>query len=270
MSGDAGKTWRIVPVPEKYEFNFENISVVDMKNWWIGAAAQDGTHRIVWTTDGAETEDHWNTYKPEGAVWALQALKDKKNVWAGGFPKIINSPDYGKTWEDKTDGVSGGIRGLFFVDGGVGDGWAVGGGIFRNSGEGGKWKEVKASDKLKGELLKIVVLPDPKQKVLLGPSGASNAGSAGITYISFAGSGIPDGNINPETVVIQIATNCNQGASAITYASSVVSGDGDSKLVSFMLPAGLDPGQYFISISDHADGDANYESLNCFVIEVVE
>ena len=37
-----------------------------------------------------------------------------------------------------------------------------------------------------------------------------------------------------------------------------------------LLPSGLDPGQYFISISDSTDGDANFESSNCSVVNVAQ
>jgi len=43
-------------------------------------------------------------------------------------------------------------------------------------------------------------------------------------------------NINPENLVVLLATNCHEGASASTSAVSVVSGSEDSKLVSFLLP----------------------------------
>lgn len=41
-------------------------------------------------------------------------------------------------------------------------------------------------------------------------------------------------------------------------AVSIASGSPDSKLVSFLLPRGLAPGQYFVSISDPEEGDANF------------
>jgi hypothetical protein len=36
------------------------------------------------------------------------------------------------------------------------------------------------------------------------------------------------------------------------------------------LPSGLAPGQYFVSISDSEEGDANFESSNCSAVNVAQ
>lgn len=69
---------------------------------------------------------------------------------------------------------------------------------------------------------------------------------------------------------VDLSADCKGAVSAITSASGVVSGDGASRLVSFLLPSGLEPGQYFISVSDSEDVDANFESSNCAVVNVVQ
>ncbi|MGA2688829.1 MAG: hypothetical protein ABSE85_12250 [Candidatus Korobacteraceae bacterium] len=106
--------------------------------------------------------------------------------------------------------------------------------------------------------------------VQLGDLTSPESGASDMNYISLTGAGFPEGNINPANVVIELAAECHGAAWATTSAVSVVSGSDDSQLVSFKLPAGLDPGQYFIRISDSEEGDANFESSNCSEVNVVQ
>jgi len=115
-----------------------------------------------------------------------------------------------------------------------------------------------------------VIRPAPKQQIKLEQSASPDSGIAGVNYVSVSGSDFPDGDINANNVTVVLATECHGTASASTSAVSIVSGSGDSQLVSFLLPAGLDPGQYFISISDSEEGDANFESSNCSEVNVVQ
>jgi hypothetical protein len=91
----------------------------------------------------------------------------------------------------------------------------------------------------------------------------------GEDYVSLAASKLPEGNIDPASVRIELATECHGIASTSATAVSIVSGSSGSELISFLLPSGLDRGQYYISISDYAEGDANFESSNCAVVNVV-
>ncbi len=86
-------------------------------------------------------------------------------------------------------------------------------------------------------------------------------GAAGVTYVALSGSEFPEGNIDPTRVVIGLSTECHGFNLASTSAASIVSGDGDSKLMSFLLPSGLESGQYYISVSDYSDGDANSRAV---------
>jgi len=122
----------------------------------------------------------------------------------------------------------------------------------------------------KKQLNGIVIRPGPKQQVKLEQSASPDSGAADVNYVSVAGSDFPAGDINAANVVVELASTCHGHASATTSAVSIVSGSGDSQLISFLLPAGLDPGQYFISISDSEEGDANFESSNCAVVNVVQ
>jgi hypothetical protein len=109
-----------------------------------------------------------------------------------------------------------------------------------------------------------------KQLVGLGASAAPATGISGVTSLSVSASGLLNGNINPSNLRVELSTVCLEEALATTSATSVVSGDDDSKFVSFLLPAGLDEGQYYISISDSKDGPASFESANCSAVTVAK
>jgi hypothetical protein len=117
---------------------------------------------------------------------------------------------------------------------------------------------------------KLTLTPNPKEGAGVRLDGATvpNSGAAGASYVRVTGWGFPEGSINPGNVVVALATDCRDTASATTSATSVVSGLGDSRLVSFLLPEGLSPGSYFVSIRDSADGDASFESSNCSEVDV--
>jgi len=108
------------------------------------------------------------------------------------------------------------------------------------------------------------------QGVKLGQLTSPESGGADVNYVSVTGWGFPEGNIIAGNVAVELAAECHGPASASTSAVSIVSGTGDSELLSFLLPGGLAPGQYFVSISDSQDGDANFESSNCSEVNVVQ
>jgi len=117
----------------------------------------------------------------------------------------------------------------------------------------------------------VVYTPGKKrQQVNLEESVAPGTGTSGVNYLGLSASGFADGDINPANVVVNVAKDCKGDASAIASAASVVSGSDDSKLVSFLLPSGLAPGKYFVSIRDSAEGDANFESSNCSAVNVAQ
>lgn len=116
----------------------------------------------------------------------------------------------------------------------------------------------------------VVMLPDLNGGVELdGEASPGNAG-AGANYVSVTGGNFPAGNIDPSNVVVDLSLRCHSAALAATSAVSVVSASVDSNLISFLLPGGLAPGQYFVSISDSEEGDANFESSNCSAVKVVQ
>ncbi len=261
---DGGMTWKPVVLPNDSDINFRSVWIADANNWWFA-----GSTGIVWTTNAAK---NWHAYDYISGFEGIQALKDKKNVWAAGA-RIFNNPNWGKKkseWMDKTVGATPPFHGLSFIDNNPGNGWVVGdNGIFRNSGAQGGWSKVYSADPRFG-LLKIVMFPNKKPGVKLNQSATPGTGTSGVDYLSLTASGFPEGNINPANVVVELATECHEAASATTSAVSIVSGSGDSQLLSFLLPSGLAPGQYFVSISDSAESDANFESSNCSAVSVAE
>ena len=181
-------------------------------------------------------------------------------------------------WSQVTDRLTyetaGTLRGLSFIGAAKNpNAWVLADkGIFRNNfGDGKGWTSVYSKADVKN-LFKIVMFLNPQKKpgVKLNQSATPGTGAAGVDYLSLTASGFPEGNINPANVVVELATECHEAASATTLAVSIVSGSGDSQLMSFLLPSGLAPGRYFVSISDSEEGDANFESSNCSVVSVVE
>jgi len=106
-------------------------------------------------------------------------------------------------------------------------------------------------------------------KVMLDLSTSPGSGAANLDYVSVEALSVPDGSISAANVRVALADKCHAAPLSTTSAASIVSGSGDSKLLSFLLPAGLTPGQYYVSISDSEEGDANFESSNCAVVNVV-
>ena len=112
--------------------------------------------------------------------------------------------------------------------------------------------------------------PAPAQRVELEESTSPSGGAADRTFVSITGSGFPEGGVNPANLVVEMANDCQGEAAGKTSAVSIVSGWGDSKMISFLLPGGLEPGKYFVSISDSAEGDANFGTSNCSSVTVVQ
>ena len=282
---DGGKTW----APPKAAVPpaigpIQNISIVDAQTWWFA-----GPKGVLWTTNGGTT---WNNFIYLGGFAGVQALKDKKgqNVWVAGTHRvapadaanyIFDNPTWAAkegAWSQVTDRLTyktaGTLRGLSFIGAAKNpNAWVLADkGIFRNNfGDGKGWTSVYGKADVKN-LSKIVMFLNPQKKpgVKLDQSATPSTGASGVDYLSLTASGFPEGNINPINVVIELATECHEAASATTSAVSIVSGSGDSQLLSFLLPSGLAPGQYFVSISDSEEGDANFESSNCSVVSVVK
>jgi len=114
----------------------------------------------------------------------------------------------------------------------------------------------------------IFAKPPKEPGTKLDQRTSPDSGVSGVSYLSVSGSEFPLGNINPGNVVVELATACQKDVLATTSAVSVVSSAGDGRLVSFLLSDGLSSGRYYVSISDSAAGDANFESSNCSEVNV--
>jgi hypothetical protein len=134
------------------------------------------------------------------------------------------------------------------------------GSVHATGGKGGKVKDAGA--------VFVFTLVAKKPGVQLDQRTSPEDGAVGVNYLSVSGFGFQEGNINPANVVVQFAATCGETALVTATAVAAVSGSGDSRLVSFLIPAGLPPGKYFVSVSDSADGDAGFESGNCSEVDV--
>lgn len=233
----------------------------------------------IWRSDGPTNEDNkWSDKTAQlekaGKLTVVQAFADN-NKWVGQADKAPNVYQWnGKKWIGRPTTAKNqfNVYGMALSPDGK-NVWAVGEGgkiaYLENAADpDAKWQAQtpKPAQKLNG----IVTRPAPKQQIQLEQSASPDSGVVDVNYVSLTGSGFPEGNINAANVVIELAGECHARAWATTSAVSIVSGSGDSQLVSFLLPAGLDPGQYFISISDSEEGDANFESSNCSEVTIVQ
>jgi photosystem II stability/assembly factor-like uncharacterized protein len=136
---------------------------------------------------------------------------------------------------------------------------------------GKTWSKLNTPKQQGGTLNSILMMLPPKKK---GPTleklTSPGDGTAGVSYLSLTASDLPDGAIKAENISVAFARECGENASSFTSAVSIVSGAGGSQILSFQLPSGLVPGQYFLSISDWDEGDANFESTNCATVNVVQ
>jgi hypothetical protein len=75
--------------------------------------------------------------------------------------------------------------------------------------------------------------------------------------------------VTPANIVVTLSDSCGGSPLAITLASSVTDIVGTSERVQFLIPP-LDPGVYYVTIGDLADGDANFASSNCSMLSVTD
>lgn len=259
--------------------NARSVSFVSNAGVTYGWIVGEGDFGAWWSPNGGQT---WQQLlkNRKADLYAVKAV-GKPIVWvAGAPPDALRTTDAltnaGTTWKDFPVSERVTVYGVAFTD--AQHGWVAGsqtasgsvGVIYKTeNGDQGKVTWTRDNAVNVRALYGIVMLPAKKQGVTLDPSTTPSSGSAGMNYLSVGAAGFADGNINPANVVVTVATGCNGPVSTTAPAASIVSGSGDSKLLSFLLPSGLDPGQYFVSISDYAKGDAYFESSNCSAVTVV-
>jgi photosystem II stability/assembly factor-like uncharacterized protein len=220
---------------------------------------------------------------PVSNLKTVQVLSDQA-VWMGQEGDNDVYGFNGKKWINKRDGDFGNVYGLSLTD--VTHAWIVGnddndgkitGKIAYYNGKGSANGWSPTPQYREGPMLNSIVMTGtggPGGLVQLegasSPDSAGDSEGGGMNYVSLTGSGFPEGDITPANVVVNLATECHGSAAATSSAVSVVSASSDSNLISFLLPSGLAPGQYFVSVSDFEEGDASFESSNCSAINIVQ
>jgi hypothetical protein len=103
--------------------------------------------------------------------------------------------------------------------------------------------------------------------IKLNVTTTPSSGVTGTTDVNITGSGFPKGTLNPANVVVDLAASCGGPPLGTTRATSIVPIIGTSDRVQFVIPR-LDPGLYYVSISDQADDNAYFSSANCSMLTV--
>lgn len=119
---DGGKTWRAIATDTKDQIR--KIVFVDEQTGWAISSYYNFSGQVLKTVDGGAT---WTSVASAGNdngysdIFAI----DRQHVWVtGGNGLIAASTDGGKSWSAQTQGVTGALRQIFFVN--ASTGWAVG------------------------------------------------------------------------------------------------------------------------------------------------
>jgi hypothetical protein len=73
--------------------------------------------------------------------------------------------------------------------------------------------------------------------------------------------------VTAANVIVNLAASCGGPPVGTTGATSVVPILGTSDRVQFLIP-GLDPGIYYVTITDLTAGDANFASNSCSMLTI--
>jgi len=276
QDADAGQ-WTAFQNPP----NTNNVARSVSIDWVVGDATF-GVWRYV--GNGQWNPQDLGVYKRTADLRAVQRLRQAGYTWVAGKVQRLNDGRdvnvlryNGVVWSSESTLIKAfDVYGLAFIN--KDQGWVVGqGGYIFHASDGSAigidavdWEPQRNpyAKSNRQQLNAIAMLKKAGQDVKLGESTSPASGVAGASYLSLSASDFPEGNINPANVAIQLAVDCRGPELANVPAASVVSGSRDGKLVSFLLPDGLSPGNYFVSISDSTEGDANFESSNCSEVNV--
>jgi hypothetical protein len=171
-----------------------------------------------------------------GAAWVFAR---SGGVWSQQGSKLVGTGAVGNPGQGSSVALS--ADGHTAIVGGLGD----------NSGVGAVWVYTAPL----WVLIKLNMTTSP------------SSGVTGTTYVNITGSGFPKGTVNPGNVIVDLAASCGAPPLGTTGATSVVPIIGTSDRVQFLIPP-LAPGLYYVSISDLADGDANFATGNCSTLTV--
>ena len=236
---DGGLTWSLLdPQPLNKQANLVHVSLRNRRgdDFGLTIAGDDGggsAYVQLLEFNRKTREWKWMPVSPPAGYAGFTAFSPigRTRFWGISAKGAIAFKDNGKPWQPQTNPQKG------------------------------KQKPLNA--------IKMFRQGNPQQ-IGLNESTTPDAGASGGSYLSVIGSQLPGGDISAKNTNIEFAADCQGEAVAMTSAISIVSGEGNSKLISFMLPSELNPGQYYISISDYADSDAKFESSNCSTVIVVQ
>ena len=116
-------------------------------------------------------------------------------------------------------------------------------------------------------VLAVVALP-AGAAVNLNTWTSPDTGVAGVNNVNITGSGFPSGTITPANIVLTFATTCGGASAATTAAHTIQTVIGTARRINVGIPGTLAQGDYFVSASDTASGDANFTSANCTKVHV--
>lgn len=112
----------------------------------------------------------------------------------------------------------------------------------------------------------IIVLgisPGIGQSIHLNQWTNPSSGASGSTIVTLSGSGFPSGTVTPSSVTLSFSNTCGGISAATESPNSVTTILGGFKRLSLLVPASLDTGNFYISVSD-----GTYASTNCAEISV--
>jgi hypothetical protein len=101
------------------------------------------------------------------------------------------------------------------------------------------------------------------QPIKLNANTNPSIGTAGVTTVTLSGTGFPTGTVSPGSVTIAFSSTCGGTPAATELASAVTTIVGGFKRLTFLVPASLPPGTFYISVTD-----GTLKSSNCAVLTV--
>jgi hypothetical protein len=101
------------------------------------------------------------------------------------------------------------------------------------------------------------------QSIKLNANTNPSTGANGVTIVTLSGSGFPSGTVSPSSVALAFSSTCGGTAAATESPSSVTTILDGFKRLSFLVPASLVPGTYYISVTVGTE-----KSSNCAVLTV--
>ena len=109
-----------------------------------------------------------------------------------------------------------------------------------------------------GLLLCLVGAQPAFSQVTLAAGTSPSSGVAGVTNVNVTGSSVPAGTIGAANVIATFASTCGGAAVTTQAANSIKVVLGTTDRFNVNIPAGLATGNYFVTIADHAAGDADF------------